>query len=344
MKLFSTIYRNVKDYMYLQNPWNTFSGVKLPESLAKYNWMISYNKFSIFAENALSIYNTLSKIDIKILVFLPLFFFNYMCINLYIKRVLNALFIVYMYNNRNYYINQCLNLIFYIKIFIDSIYLQYFKKKDKEFILDKVLLYTDLINNYDVTSYFNSNNVLQINKSIFDNICIKNNIDIFNINDDIRLKIFFTYKDNKYILYFSYNNDNYIPYPPYTSDIIQNYRCNTVLPKYTNKKKIYSLFNIDCKNILYIQINDVQDDNLVDYINKIRTPFNDFGLLYNPVKLSWLIYENSIDINTFNTFTLKFLNLYFDEVKMDLLHHYIRLNKDDLDKIIISDKMREVLF
>jgi hypothetical protein len=302
------------------------------------------NKFSMFSENALSVYSALSKIDTKILVFLPIFFFNYMCINFYIKRVLNALFIVYIYNNRNYYINKILDCIFYSKIFTDSIYLKYFKKEKKEFVLDKVLLYTDLTKNYDITSYFNTIYFSEINKSVFDNICIRNNIDISDNNDDLRLKLYFTYKDIKYILYFSYNNNSYIPYPPYSFEIMRNYRLNIVLPGYSNKKKIYSLFNIDSKNISYIYVNNIQNDVIVNYINQIRTPFNDFGLLYNPVKLSWLLYENSIDITTFNSFTLKFLNLYFDEVKMDLIEHYIKIDNSDLNKIIISDRMKEILF
>jgi hypothetical protein len=223
-------------------------------------------------------------------------------------------------------------------------YLKYFKKEETEFILDKVLLYTDLTKNYDITSYFNTIYISEINKSVFDNMCIRNNIDISDNNDDLRLKLYFTYKDIKYILYFSYNNTNYIPYPPYSAEIIKNYRLNIVIPKYINKKKIYSLFNIDSKNISYIYMNNIQNDVIVDYINKIRTPFNDFGLLYNPVKLSWLLYENNIDITTFNNFTLKFLNLYFDEVKMDLIQHYIKIDNSDLNKIIISDRMKEILF
>jgi len=302
------------------------------------------NKFSMFSENALWIYDALSKTDNKILVFLPIFFFNYMYFNFYIKRVLNALFIVYIYNNRNYYINKLLDCIFYSKIFTDSIYLKYFKKEKTEFVLDKVLLYTDLTKNYDITSYFNTIYISEINKSVFDNICIRNNIDISDNNDDLRLKLYFTYKDIKYILYFSYNNTNYIPYPPYSVEIMKNYRLNIVIPKYINKKKIYSLFNIDSKNISYIYMNNIQNDIIVDYINQIRTPFNDFGILYNPVKLSWLLYENSIDITTFNSFTLKFLNLYFDEVKMDLIEHYIKIDNSDLNKIIISDRMKEILF
>jgi len=298
------------------------------------------NKFSLFSKNALLVY----KIDTRILVFVPIFFFNYMCINFYIKRLLNALFILYIYNNRNYYINKILDCIFYSKIFTDSMYLKYFKKEETEFILDKVLLYTDLTKNYDITSYFNTIYISEINKSVFDNMCIRNNIDISDNNDDLRLKLYFTYKDIKYILYFSYNNTNYIPYPPYSAEIIKNYRLNIVIPKYINKKKIYSLFNIDSKNISYIYMNNIQNDVIVDYINKIRTPFNDFGLLYNPVKLSWLLYENNIDITTFNNFTLKFLNLYFDEVKMDLIQHYIKIDNSDLNKIIISDRMKEILF
>lgn len=345
MQLFINIYLFVKNNIYIFIEKNKNITEIIYDKTKKYT---INNKFSMFSENMLSTYSGLSKINTKILVFLPILFVNYVNINFYMKRMINALFIIYIYNNKTYYIDKFLNFIFYTKILLDSIYLTYFKVVKKDFILNKVLLYTDLTNNYNVISYFNGRNINVIDKNLYNDICIENKI---NITDeccddccDLRLKLFFTYKDSNYILYFSYNNDNHIPYPPYTSEIIQDYRSNIVLPNYNNKKKIYALFNIDSKNISSIQINDVQNDNIVDYINKIRTPFNDFGLLYNPVKLSWLLSENNIDISTFSTFTLKFLNLYFDEVKMDLVDHYIKMDKYDLDKIIISDKMREILF
>ena len=76
----------------------------------------------------------------------------------------------------------------------------------------------------------------------------------------------------------------------------------------------------------------------------IKTPFNDFGILYNcPIKLKWILYENGIDIYSFSKFYLKFLNLYFDEEKMDLNNHFIEFNQDEIDNILISDRMKEIL-
>jgi integrase len=40
---------------------------------------------------------------------------------------------------------------------------------------------------------------------------------------------------------------------------------------------------------------------------------------------------------------LKFLNLYFDEDLMDLKEHSIQLNKNDLNKYIISKRMEDIL-
>ena len=104
------------------------------------------------------------------------------------------------------------------------------------------------------------------------------------------------------------------------------------------------LFNIDSKNILSVSINDIINNNIAKYFELIKTPFNDFGIAYDtPVKLSWVLIENDIDLITFNNLTLKFLNLYFDESKMDLIEHYINLSDKDLDNIIISDRMKDII-
>lgn len=254
------------------------------------------------------------------------------------KRIINCIYVIYLYKNIYHYIDLLLNL----KIFLCNLYKN---KKDNLFELNKIILYTDLIENHDVTKYFKNMNLNEINKKTFDEIYTRYNLK-FNYNDNIRLKIFYSYKDNNYISYFVYQTHN-IPYPPYTEDILKDYRNDIIMPiynKYSKNIRLYSLFNIDSKTILYIKINDIENKKLLEYFELLKTPFNDFGILYNnPVKLSWLLTENNIDLDTFNDFNLKFLNLYFDEEKMDLFEHYIKLNKNDLDKFILSDRMKDIL-
>jgi hypothetical protein len=101
---------------------------------------------------------------------------------------------------------------------------------------------------------------------------------------------------------------------------------------------------MESRNLLSVDINGIENNHLLNYFKKIQTPFCDFGILYNnPVKLSWVLMENNIHINEFESFYLKFLNLYFDEDLMDLKEHSIQLNKNDLNKYIISKRMEDIL-
>lgn len=110
------------------------------------------------------------------------------------------------------------------------------------------------------------------------------------------------------------------------------------------KKFLYSLFSIDSKNILNIKINDVENLQLLNYFQCLKTPFNDFGILYNvPVKLIWALYENNIDLESFNKFELNFLNPYFDENTFELIEHNIKLSNNELNNIIISNYHKDIL-
>ena len=106
----------------------------------------------------------------------------------------------------------------------------------------------------------------------------------------------------------------------------------------------YSLFNIESKDILLTCINDLHCERLYKYFNLIKTPFNDFGILYNvPVKLKWILAENNIDMYAFETLYLKFLNVYFCEKEFDIKEHFIKMSKHDLEQIFISNRMIEML-
>ena len=161
------------------------------------------------------------------------------------------------------------------------------------------------------------------------------------------MKIYFTYKNINYILYYDFCNSYSIPYPPYSENILENYKKDIILPKYNkviNKKYFYYLFMVESKDIYTIKINDKINEDLNLYFEMIKTPFNDFGILYASfIKLRWILAENNIDLNNFKSFYLKFLNLYLDEENLDLKEHCIEFNKDDLNKYLISKRMKNIL-
>jgi hypothetical protein len=268
---------------------------------------------------------------------------------------LNDIFIyinIYINTEGYIYINNLLDIILKIKIKFNN----YVSKKNG-FILNKVILYVDLTNKYDVTYYFFKNKMNIINCDTIKDIYFYYNILPLLDDSNIRLKIFYSYNNKKYINYFSYNkilnkdeeiNNDYLPYPMYSEEILNNYRDNIIIPHYiptnSNKKKFYSLFNMESKDILTVKINNIENENLINYFNMIKTPFNDYGILYNnPVILNWILSENDINIDLFETFYLKFLNLYFDEENFELKEHIIEFNKGNLNDIFISKIMLKIL-
>jgi hypothetical protein len=212
------------------------------------------------------------------------------------------------------------------------------------------LLYTNLEDNYDVTRLFHRNIVktYKIDIELILNFYSSLNI-LFKYNDNIRLKIYFNYNNIDYIIYYRYIpylNNYYVPYPPYSEEIMNNYRHDIINPFYqtiTKKKYFYSLFNMESKDIEKIEINNEMKNDLLKYFAMIKTPFNDYGILYNvPVKLLWLLVENNIDINNFYKFYLKFQNMYINE-NFELNEHFIEMNKEDVNEFIISDRMKEIM-
>lgn len=279
------------------------------------------------------LYNNLQ----KALYIIPFIYANFITKVNYIKYSINALYLVNFYKNYDIYLLNTLDVILNVKIKCTEL-IRYLSSDNNDFVLLKTELYNDLYSYQDVTKEF-----LSIIKDRVDRKVI---IDLYSLirkeivfNDNIRLKIYFRYKSIEYIQYFPYSNDNYIPYPLYSEDIIKNYRNDYVYPNYININKninnsiFYSMFSMESKDIDSIIINDTifnKDTELYNYFKKIQTPFYDLGILYQcPIRLLWALVENSIDINTFKNFELKYLNMYFDEEKMDLLEHKITFNKND---------------
>ena len=101
---------------------------------------------------------------------------------------------------------------------------------------------------------------------------------------------------------------------------------------------------MESRNILCVLLNGRENDDLLQYFDMIQTPFHDFGILYkNPVKLLWVLHENNIDLKNFDDLSINFLNVYFDDEKMDLVEHSIKLNRNNLKENIISERMKFIL-
>ena len=288
---------------------------------------------------------------------------------------ITSIYTYYIYERlddiKKYILNVVLNIILDIILTCKIFLINYYKGFiNYNFILIKVELYTNLKDKIDVTPYFkqyfnnNINNTTSTNKhidkKIIDDLYIKNNIES-DKNSDTRLKIYFKYQQIDYIIYFPYEiinshlndiNEYYLPYPIYDNKIMEDFRKDIVLPYYNEtkqngNKKFYSLFHIESKDILLTCINNDDDhsEELKNYFNLIKTPFNDFGLLYNvPVKLDWILNENNIEIKDFNYLYLKYLNMYFCEIEFDIKSHIIKMDSNDLNKIFISDRMKQILY
>jgi hypothetical protein len=296
---------------------------------------------------------------------IPLIYANLITNMKIIKYSINGYYIYNIYSNRITYGNNILNLLLNSKIkftkFTNLIYKFYNKLNNntKDYELKNAELYINLSEKINVTDYFKNNTIISIDDNLICDIYVyfyKKIID----NKDIRLKIYYTYKNKEYILYYSYHRlyNNYnkiefeIPYPPYTENILNNYRKDIIRPNYvisSNKTLLYSLFNIESKDIDSIILNNYKTneynyDKINKYINMIHGPLNDFGILYScPVKLSWILEENNVEIETFNSLYIRFLNMYFDEEKLDLFEHKIELNRDNIDQILISNRMDYIL-
>jgi len=294
-----------------------------------------FHIFNLFKTNIIKpLKNIVYNHSDKALYIAPFIYANFITKLNYIKYTINTIYLVNLYNNYDIYLINILDTILNIKIKCTEL-IKYLRSDDKDFILVKIELYNDLYSYQDVTKEFTS----IIKDRIDKNIIIKLYSLIhkeFVFNDDIRLKIYFRYKGIEYIQYFPYNNDSYIQYPLYSEDIIQNYRCDNVYPNYINKNNngvFYSMFSMESKDIDSITINDnifKKDSEIYNYFKKIQTPFYDMGILNNcQVKLLWTLIENDIVLCDFKKFELKYLNMYFDEEKMDLLEHKITFDKSD---------------
>ena len=237
--------------------------------------------------------------------------------------------------------------------------------EDQEFYITGAFLYNNISDFRDITGVFKS-----INRKYITNDFI---VDLFNkytnnsctVYSDQRIKIEYVFDNKPYIIYIQdhrYNTQrdiihllngninnrlfdrHIIRYPFFNKRIMELFKKNYMFPYFVNKKKkIYSLFAIDCKDIEYVKINDIDYTNqLMPYLKKIHSPLNDFGLLYMcPVRIKWLLYENGLGMDNFNKLEMKFANYYLDEETYELVEHYIV--KKNYYKFLISDIISDKL-
>jgi hypothetical protein len=248
---------------------------------------------------------------------------NYCRIKIYISNKIN--------NNKN--------------IFNNLLYkIGYYKNTHFEYQLLNAHLYTNLSQNYNITSFFNNNyDIDKIDKKLFTRIYEDFNI-YFDDNENIRIKLNFIFCNKEYILYIPYNLKNEVQYPPYTNEIMDKYKNNIVTPiheTYNKKYPLYTFLIINFKDIDECKIYDNNDSyiDIKDYIKKINTPFNDMGILYDCcIPVSWVCNDNYINIDNFKKICLKYSNFYFNEEKMELEENIYESN--DLNNTFISPIMK----
>ena len=361
-------YQQKKIHYFIKQNWNNINIISLliPLYYANYkcnNIALSYTINNIYLyylyanKNIIINYITFlnSNLIYAFIYIVPLMYDFFINTNLLQSIRITSIYTYELINNKDYIFQSIflplLEYILYIKIYITDYYKSFL---NHNFIVTKVELYIDLNNKINVTEYFKNNQIDKIDKNLIDILFIENNIFIEKDNNT-RLKIYFKYNLINYIIYYSYksfnNNTNesnyYLPFPIFNKDIIDNLKNDIILPYYNktkNKKDFYSLFQIESKDILLTCVNDIHNKELFEYFNLIKTPFNDFGILYNvPVKLNWILVENNIDIEIFESFYLKFLSVYFCETEFDIKEHFIKMDNNDLEKIIISERMKMIM-
>ncbi len=266
-------------------------------------------------------------------------------------------------NNLNKILLYIADTYIYFKMLFSDIH-SFFKIKG--FIINKVLLFKNLNEFQNITEEFYKGKINIINHDFIKKLLNKyfnNNYDLN--NKDIRLLINYTYDNENYIFYYSYYTpikvqkkikenelldvDIEIPYPMYNEDILKLYRENIIRPFYIKKDKkisLYSLFKVDSKTLGKIKLNDeCRTKDLYKIIEKHRSPFNDYGILYHmPIKIKWILNDNNIIIkNIFEDIKLEieYLNMYFDENECDFfIHKFISKNINDF---YITEYMKKII-
>jgi hypothetical protein len=79
-----------------------------------------------------------------------------------------------------------------------------------------------------------------------------------------------------------------------------------------------------------------------DYIEKIKTPYQDFGILMNtPVRVSWILEENGINKEEVESWKMVYMNDYLDEEMMELRKH--EKESKNVEDILVTERVMEIV-
>jgi hypothetical protein len=184
-------------------------------------------------------------------------------------------------------------------------------------------------------------------------------IDIVRCEDkkNVRLKIYYEFMQKEYIQYLSYETilkyegeKSILKFPWIKKDSIELYRKDIVEPYFwemRGKFVLYSLFMVECKNmVIYIKKRGEEMKEMRwrerDYIEKIKTPYQDFGILMNtPVRMSWILEENGIDREEVESWKMVYMNDYLDEELMELRKH--EKESKNVEDCLVTERVMEIV-
>ncbi len=266
------------------------------------------------------------------------------------------------------FIEECFRSIyrFFIKVYVFfKVEMYYYQKRylpipTDDFQITKVELFNHMNNKVDVTYELLNIYNNYLSKSIFKDLFKKYYIDIdldeliLEEKTDIRLKIYYEFKGEEFIYYYSLINglefknkieNDTIELPLVSIEKMDDYRIDIIYPYYGlnrgMRNSLYGLFSIDCKHIKGVLINGKKVKNeFLDYIEKIKTPYLDFGLVYNsPVKIKWMLIENGYDIEENDNIKIEimFLKGYMDDETYEYHEHYFKT--ENINNYFITDYM-----
>ncbi len=226
--------------------------------------------------------------------------------------------------------------------------------RDHSFQLERVELYYNLYDSVDVTK--DCRNISYIDKELIGRLYEKKRREkIENGGEDIRLKIYYKYDLQEYILYVPYERkiqietkdgiktDMRIDFPICTKQKLDDFRKDIITPYYPGKENdkdyyFYSLYNMDCKYLKGIYVNGERVEDGMEYFEKIKTPYYDYGVTQHlPVKISWILKDIGVEMSEFKKIRVEFMNFYLDEEIMELKEQ--AFETENMEDIFITDYM-----
>ena len=251
----------------------------------------------------------------------------------YLVQIINNVFFLFLGVFLSYKMNSILN---FLTICLDEILLFKIKMKKK---------YDECINfnqNYCNLEYYliHDDTFIKIeNKqnttNIFNFVIFQDIYNYYHIEPepDSVVMLRFFYKNQYYRIYLNYKQmiDGYtfdLLFNP--KEIIENLENNI------SKEKLYFLKN-ETQEIEFSSINNIDCLKIIEECNGL---FFDFGVIKNNmIKVKYLMSE--LKIKELQDFHLKYKNFHFDENKLELIEHTIKIK--DKEEIIMSDLMKEII-